>query len=145
VVRGKTETAGPGGGLSSLLEHLPALPSPQGRTATVNGFLSSADDRQLVLILGHLRVTLPRQSVVNVESIETDPDRVTAPAVRVTVALPLTILDLSESLPEDIVGRADRPFAIATRPTPPDYSHPPGYRDLEAAFLDARGIRRSGS
>ena len=113
--------------------------------ATVNGFLASADDQELVLIAGHLRFTVPRQSVVKVESIETETDRVTAPAVRVTVALPLTILDLSESMPEDIVRRADRPFAIATRPTPPDYSHPQGYRELEAAFLDARGIRRSGS
>lgn len=144
-MRRKTGAAGHGEELSSLLEHLPTLPSPHGRTATVNGFLSSADDRQLVLIVGHLRFTLPRQSVVSVESIETDPDRVTAQAVRVTVALPLTILDLSESLPEDIVGRTDRPFAIATRPTPPDYSHPPGYQDLEVAFLDARGIRRSDS
>jgi hypothetical protein len=113
--------------------------------ATINGFLASADDRRFVLIAGHLRLAIPRQAVVEVESIETDPDRVTAPAVRVTVALPLTILDLSESLPDDIVGAADRPFAIATRPEPPDYSYPPGYRDLEAAFLDARGIERPDS
>ncbi|MEU2244625.1 hypothetical protein ABZ572_35115 [Streptomyces sp. NPDC018338] len=140
-MREKKEQAGRDEELSSLLERLPVLPSARGHLAVVNCFLASADDQQLVLIVGHLRFTLPRQSVVKVESIETDPDRVTAPAVRVTVALPLTILDLCESMPEDIVRRSDRPFAIATRPTPPDYSHPQGYREMEAAFLDARGIR----
>ncbi|MFE7581213.1 hypothetical protein ACFU5Y_06560 [Streptomyces gardneri] len=138
---GKRERAGRDDGLSSLLGRLPVLPSSRGHLAVVNCFLASSDDQQLVLVVGHLRFTVPRQSIVTVESIETDPDRATAPAVRVTVALPLTILDLCESMPEDIVRRQDRPFAMATRPTPPDYSHPQGYREKEAAFLEARGIR----
>ncbi|MFF8835611.1 hypothetical protein [Streptomyces sp. NPDC015130] len=138
---GQSERAGRGEVPSSLLAHLPVVPSSRGRTAVVNCFLAAADDQRLVLVVGHLRFALSRESVVRVESIETDPDRVTTPAVRVTVALPLTVLDLSESMPEDIVRRSDRPFSISTRPTPPEYSHPPAYREREAAFLDARGIR----
>src|SRR6476646_5406913 len=63
-MRRRTEAAGHSEELSTLLGRLPALASSRGRLATINGFLASAVDGRLVLVAGHLRLTIPCQAVV---------------------------------------------------------------------------------
>jgi hypothetical protein len=141
-MRQRPDTSRQAEGLSELLERLPRLPAADGGQATINGFLTHCDDSRLVLVAGHLRLTLPRAGVVEIASIESSSGPVKAPAVRITVALPVTLLDLAESTPEEIVSPAERPFAIAARPGSLDYRHPASYRAREAAFLNARGLHR---
>ena len=129
--------------LHSLIERLPLVENAANATK-VNGFVLACDESQLVLVVGHLRLTFPRRAVLELESIEADPERMTAPAVRATLALPLEIVDLCESRADEIVNAMDRPFAIATRPIPAESRRPSSYKELETAFFDARGIRQPG-
>jgi len=141
VVERRPIIGGDGHGLSELLGRLPTTPAAAAGRAVLNAFLIGADDERIVLVVGHLRLTVPAEAVIDIESLEPGAEPVPTPTVRTTLTLPLTLLDVSESLPEDILIPAGRPFVIATRPQPPEYHHPAAYRELERAFLEARGIR----
>jgi hypothetical protein len=132
-------------GLAELLRHLPTARLHAGERAVLNAFLIAGDDDRLVLVVGHLRLTVPVAAVLDMEPLDPDAQSTPAPMVRATLTLPLTLLDVRESLPEDVVVPAGRPFVTATRPRPPQYHQPAAYREQERAFLDARGIAPAGS
>jgi hypothetical protein len=141
VVERASRVGADGDALSELLRELPTCPAATAARTVLNGFLVGADPDRIVLVVGHLRLTVPAEAVIDIEFLEPDAEPVMTPSVRTTLTLPLTLLDASESLPEDILIPSGRPFVVATRPRPVDYQHPAGYRARERAFLDARGIR----